>query len=141
MAQDGLMHLLVHGDMVDTFWPAVEDFFASAIDRAALPEFTLAKAYIDIKSDAAELWIFNDETRIWGIVVGKFIQLNGFPVYDLYITAGDDMHRWLDKIEPIEERARELGAKRLDISGRRGWVRMYRNAGFKELYTTMGKEL
>lgn len=141
MAQDRLMHLLVHGDMVDEFWPVVEDFFALAIDRAALPEFTLANAYVDVKSDAAELWIFNDESRVWGIVVGKLVYVNGFPIYDLYITAGDDMRRWLDKIEPIEIRARELGAKRLDISGRRGWVRMYRDMGFKELYTTMGKEL
>jgi len=135
------MHLLVHGDMVDAFWPVVEEFFARAVKRADLPEFTLAAVYIDIKSDNAELWIFNDDNRIYGIVVATFTYARGFPIYELYVTAGDEIERWANQISIIEERARELGAKRLDISGRRGWLRMYRDNGFSELYTVIGKEL
>lgn len=141
MAENGLIYLLCHSDGLDVVWPKVSDFINRAIERADLPEFTMTQAYIDIYTDKAELWIFHDAERIWGIVVAKFLHINNYPVYDLYITAGDEFERWARMIEPIEQRARELGARRLDISGRRGWLRTYRDIGFKELYTTMGKEL
>ena len=141
MAQDGLSLLLCHSDELPTVWPKVQEFVERAVERAALPEFNLTQAYLDVATDAAELWIFHDEDRVWGIVVGKLIVVNRFSIYDLYITAGDEFERWSHMIKPIETRARELGASRLDISGRRGWLRTYRDVGFKELYTTMGKVL
>lgn len=141
MAEDGLDVLLCHGDELPTVWPKVQKFFERAIERADLPEFNLTQAYLDVATDAAELWVFHDEDRVWGIVVGKLLVINNYSVYDLYITAGDEFERWAHMIKPIEKRAYELGAKRLDISGRRGWLRAYRDFGFKELYTTIGKEL
>lgn len=141
MAENGLTWLLCHGDELPNVWPKVMEFIKRAIDRADLPEFNLTQAYLDVASDAAELWVFHDKERVWGIVVAKHIIVNRFPIYDLYITAGDAFEKWADMIEVIEARARELGAKRLDISGRRGWLRAYRDVGFKELYTIIGKEL
>ena len=141
MAQDGLNWLLCHADALPMVWSKVQEFVERAVERADLPEFNLTQAYTDVATDEAEMWVFHDEERVWGIVVAKSIIVNRFPIYDLYITAGDDFERWAHMIEPIEARARELGAKRLDISGRRGWLRAYRDIGFKELYTTIGKEL
>lgn len=141
MEENGLNHLLCHGDQIDLVWPSVAEYMASAAERADLPEFNLQVAYDDVKQNRGELWVFHDEARVWGIVVGRFNIYHGFPVYELYVTAGDEMENWLGKIRDIEERARSLGAKRLDIHGRRGWLRVFKEQNFHELYTAVGKEL
>lgn len=130
MEKNGLNHLLCHADSIDLVWPSVVKYVQAAVNRCGLPEFLLYDAYKDVKENRAELWVFHDENRVWGIVIGRMRTYNEYPLYELYVTAGDEMHRWTDKIVVIEEHARERGALRLDIYGRRGWLKVFKDQNF-----------
>lgn len=55
--------------------------------------------------------------------------------------AGGDLDELLEMEKSVEVYAKTIGCNSMSISGRRGWVRIFENDGWKEVCTTIAKEL
>lgn len=112
----------------------------------ALPLLKSALPYTD------DLWTLEDvgqavaEGRMQMWVHGESVAVTQLEVYPtkllahIFLGAGTltELHELLAQ---IEEWATDVGADRLVVSGRKGWVRDLKSHGFKEAAVTVAKEL
>lgn len=55
--------------------------------------------------------------------------------------AGGDLDELLEMEKSVEAFARDIHCNSLSISGRRGWLRVFKDDGWQEVCTTIAKEL
>lgn len=55
--------------------------------------------------------------------------------------SGGDLSVMVDKMDDVEDWARQYGCTQIALAGRRGWVRALKDKGFRELYTVCVKQL
>lgn len=55
--------------------------------------------------------------------------------------AGGDLEELLQMEKSVRAYAKTIGCNSMSISGRRGWVRIFERDGWKEVCTTIAKEL
>lgn len=55
--------------------------------------------------------------------------------------AGGDLNELLEMEKSVRAYAKTIGCNSMSISGRRGWVRIFERDGWKEVCTTIAKEL
>ena len=55
--------------------------------------------------------------------------------------AGGDLEELLEMEKSVRAYAQTIGCNSMSISGRRGWVRIFERDGWKEICTTIAKEL
>lgn len=79
-----------------------------------------------------------DELNIRGvIVVTKVKYADGEDVMTVVGAAGDSMGEWEDANSLLNELAQAMKCKGIEIKGRRGFVRMFKQRGWKEQYTSI----
>ena len=92
---------------------------------------------------------------IWdGIVTGNFqfwpgeksavvTEIQIYPqakVMHIFL-AGGDLEELLEMEKSVRAYAKTIGCNSMSISGRRGWLRIFERDGWKEVCTTIAKEL
>lgn len=88
-----------------------------------------------IRSGRMQLWPAEDGCCVTEIVVyPRKKVLNGF-------LAGGDMARIVDMIPDIEAWAAAQGCSGVELTGRRGWTRVFAPMGFVEAATVLRKEI
>ncbi|MFN7002184.1 MAG: hypothetical protein ACK4NW_01995 [Roseinatronobacter sp.] len=88
-----------------------------------------------IASGRMQLWPAPDGCIVTEIVAYPRKKVcNGF-------LAGGDMARLLDMIPAIEAWAAAQGCASTELTGRRGWVRVFAPMGYQEAATTLRKEI
>lgn len=55
--------------------------------------------------------------------------------------AGGDLEELLEMEKSVRAYAKTIGCNSMSISGRRGWLRIFERDGWKEICTTIAKEL
>jgi hypothetical protein len=111
--------------------------------RASLredPRFELDDILADIEQERAQLWAIGD----WGGYVQALIvtRLLWYPrccALEVHLCGGLDMDRWIHLLDDLEQHARNLGCRFVEVRGRRGWERVLPGYGFRGI--ALAKEL
>ena len=94
------------------------------------------------------LWEISNDGKVVALASTRSINYGSFSslhIITLANVATDEDIRWEDyqeeALEPVIKMAREAGLDRIEVTGRRGWVRKLKSIGWKEQYITMDMEL
>lgn len=90
-----------------------------------------------VEAQDRQLWLMVDDGKVLAAVTTE-VSEEPEKVISVMNGGGVDMDRWLDAFEGrLDEWAKAIGATRLRVVGRRGWVR--RLPHFKEVGTIVEK--
>ncbi len=133
----------VPADCVETLWPQIEPHFASACS-AVTTSLTPDEIKANVLADKRGLWVVVDtEATVFPILAAAsvyFRETNQGQVFVIEAVAGRDGKRWLRQcLDDLEQYAKESGAVKVAIEGRRGWRRML--PGYREARIVLEKDL
>lgn len=90
----------------------------------------------------AQLWIVYNGSFVVGAYTTQVIDYPNLSTVRIITLAGDEFSQWIDlAYKELVQFAKSQNAKRLDLVGRKGWVKVLDRFGFKEAYTVVVKEL
>jgi hypothetical protein len=134
------LHMIPHHDIRQA-WCVAGPLIEKAI-KYCHGETTLENLYEDLLNDERKLLTIHDGHEMIAAVI---LSMNYFPekkVCQISFAGGKRMEEWSDQGLPTVERiAREAGADAVYIQGRRGWLRKFRDYGYDERATVIGKDL
>ena len=121
------MPYLVELDCVDPariaeVWPLARGLIKSAIDATELSDFGEFEG--DILAGRQLLWLAITGTSIEAAATTQLSKVNGRLVCTLTACAGYCRERWLPLFLKIEQYAKDEGAVRMRLFGRKGWARI-----------------
>lgn len=133
---------LVRRDQLDAALPLVDGLLERAIaqyGRGYLPDVVSR-----LRCGLAQLWLITAPSNgmpVAAVVTYISDDADIGPEFFIEYIAGDNMDRWLDLLEKLEDNAREEGCKSIALCGRRGWQRALARRGYSELAVVLGKQL
>lgn len=130
-------------DQVVEHWHLVKDLLKKAIDHG-VGESTLTDYLKRILNYEAQLWVFSDdEDRIVGVGLTKFINYSTHRTLHIVAVSGVDWAEWADQYYVVEKFAKENKCKAVEQWGRPGWSKILPKTipGFETVYHVMRKEI
>ena len=118
-------------------WDEVGPVLSRAMERQSA--YTLGDVRQLLESANAQLWVARTDGALLGVAVTKVFDFPQERVVEVSLAAGDEFERWGRFLKDIEEWAAAIGAKRVRIMGRKGWVRMLKD--YKETRVILEKAL
>lgn len=112
--------LCVDPKNVHQIWPQAKQLIKTAIERTDLSDF--ADIEYDVLSGDQLLWLAISD-HIEAAATTHLIKARGKPVLIITACSGAQRERWLPLFARIEKYAKDEGASRIRIYGRRGWER------------------
>ena len=108
----------------------VRELIGQGLDRDKTGSYSVQDVLELVEHRQAELIILKDSVAIWNVMDKPQAR-----TAHIWIVAGD-----LDELESVAlpriiDKSRELGATKLTVSGRRGWIRVLRKYGMEEAST------
>lgn len=135
MAERGKLHQ-IPADMIDSVWSIAQPYLLWAqvrIGSAPPDEF---RARLD--AGECDLWLITGEK---GAIKGAGItSIKNLTTVTVEALGGEGIH-WRALLRDLEDLARKHGKKRMEIKGRPGWARMFRDDGYRTSYVTIRKAL
>lgn len=126
----------VPGHQIDGLWPALETFF-NQFEGLSDGEWTADEIRAECESGLRQCWIAYDAAVVAVTITGVHKD-----VLDINFCVGSRMEEWCEKkLDFILEWARSKGAGRWRITGRPGWIRLFRGRGLKEAHRVYIGEL
>lgn len=133
---------------VDHYWGVVAPMLEKATEESR-GRYNIDAVYQEIKSGTHYLWvIFQGDDDILASFTTQFCH------YPLKVNAavlfcgsrdGAEMDgmagKWVEAMEMFKEWAKFSGCDGIEIVGRKGWSRIFKNSGFEESYVTIESEV
>jgi hypothetical protein len=86
------------------------------------------------------LWCAVRDAEMLAIAVTELVRIDRWgKICNIVVCAGRERRAWTPLLASIEAYARKEGCRRMRISGRRGWLKIFPD--YVEQYTTMDKTL
>lgn len=124
---------------VQTVWPMVERWVETAADEAH-GWWTADDIRERLETGGAGLWLVIDDIPV-ACVVSEIETGPRFSTVVISICAGSGMEIWLHLLPQIEAWAKAIGARVIEVRGRKGWARALKSSGYAERAVIVGKEL
>jgi hypothetical protein len=103
--------------------------------RAALmddPRTSLGELLSDIEAERAQLWAIGHwPGYVQALVVTRLIHYDRGCALRIQACGGVGMARWLHLLGQLEQHARNLGCRWVEVQGRRGWGRALTGYAFQ----------
>lgn len=112
---------LVPAAQVPFVWEGVESMLAPAVNDPG--RYTLADLYADLIAAHCSLWIVLRRHAIAAAVVTQVVEYARSKSLRIQLCGGRGMRDWLHLLPEIEQAARDLDCKHVEIRGRPGWER------------------
>lgn len=126
---------------LDFYWPIVSEYIESALEHTD-GEISLEDIHSDIVNRERQLWIIKHDDRYIAAVVTQIYSYNsGIKIGEVTIAGGKDHKLWDHFTDVVGEWFKSQGCKFIDIIGRPGWQRLYKDRGFKTAYVQLRKKL
>lgn len=123
------------------YWPYAIPFIQSAL-RHTDHELTLDGIRTELDRQERQLWMVKDQgSYIAAIITMIYTTQSGVKIGDITLAGGRDQHKWDHFPDIVGQLFKEQGCNFLDIPGRPGWARRYKQRGFRVAYTVCRKEL
>ena len=137
----------IEQNCVEVTWPYVKEFLKKPLDMSR-GERDLDNIYLCLLGGQMQLWVLGiEEEGICGACISQLIE---YPNYKVLLVpwAGSKPHtikKWysycLGADSPLEQYAKEQGAKRLEYPVRAGWLKYTKEHNFEKYYTTIVKDV
>lgn len=109
----------VQQEEVDDIWHEIEPMIQRVVDKGS--DKTAIEVYEGLKERRYQLWIaWDEEIRACCITETLFIEPKGL-LCSILMCAGNNIKRWINHIETIEEWAKDKGCFAIELVGRNGW--------------------
>lgn len=126
---------------VDFYWPFIVGFIERALEHTD-NEISLEDIYADIANQERQLWIIKQNNQYIATVITRIYSYKGgLKVGEVSIAGGSDHNEWDHFTDVVGVWFKEKGCDFIDIIGRSGWQRLYKNRGFKTAYVQLRKPL
>ena len=125
----------------------VENFVSDSIEKALKfsgNHYNLDDVLKQLYEGKAQLWIlWNDKrkTKYQGCIVTKILQRPNTKSLNLFIVTGKNRKLWQDKINIIEDYAKQKGCSHLETYARPGWSRILKKHNYKTTHYLLEKKL
>ena len=125
----------------------VQNFVIDSIEKALKfsgNHYNLKDVLEQLYKDKAQLWIlWNDKrkTKYQGCIVSKILERPNTRSLNLFIVTGKDRKLWQDKINIIEDYAKQKGCSHLETYARPGWSRILKKHNYKTTHYLLEKKL
>ena len=125
----------------------VEQFVTDSIDKALKfsgNHYNLNDVLKHLYEGTAQLWIlWNDKkkTKYQGCIVSKILERPNTKSLNLFIVTGQDRKLWQDKINILEDFAKQEGCSHLETYARPGWSRILKKHNYKTTHYLLEKKL
>lgn len=121
-------------------WPGVAEWIDSAYKAA--DEIMPLDILDQLRSGHRQLWVaWGDEQRVLCAVLTRIVQLRSGRALQVTGCGGEQVERWSDLITTLESFAKDEGCTKIQVSGRPGWARLYRNSGYRATRVVIEREL
>jgi hypothetical protein len=127
---------LVPAQYMDFCWPKIEKY----LDGAA--KYTYGRFSVtDIKSCITDydhhLWVAYDGEDFYGAVVTQFLHYPGKKMLAMHFAGGIKLVDWKDPmLLTLQKIARDSGCSGIEVTGRAGWLKIFKNDGIKQNFVT-----
>lgn len=125
--------VIVSTTSIESLWPHVKHY----ITRCDGDVSTADDLYPLLLNGDRYLCLAVDGIEIKGACIWRVVE--GFIKKAVITTLGGDDANWNDAITDFSKQLTVLGFKRLEVQGRRGWLRSLKE--FDEMHTTIGMDL
>jgi hypothetical protein len=89
------------------------------------PRGSLQGLLDDIELEAAQLWsVSDDEGGSVALLVTRIFERELCCTFEIQICVGSGLRDWLHLLPELEQHARNLGCKMVEMIGRPGWQRV-----------------
>ena len=125
----------------------VQNFVIDSIEKALKfsgNHYNLNDVLKQLYEGKAQLWIlWNDKrkTKYQGCIVSKILERPNTRSLNLFIVTGKDRKLWQDKINIIEDYAKQKGCSHLETYARPGWSRILKKHNYKTTHYLLEKKL
>lgn len=113
--------ICVHPREVHQIWPQARALIKSAIEKTDLSDFAISER--QVLSGEQLLWLAISD-HVEAAATTHLIKGRGKPVLVVTACGGHQRERWLPLFAKIEKYAKDEGASRVRIYGRKGWERV-----------------
>ena len=125
----------------------VQNFVIDSIEKALKfsgNHYNLDDVLKQLYEGKAQLWIlWNDKrkTKYQGCIVSKILERPNTKSLNLFIVTGQDRKLWQDKINILEDYAKQQGCSHLETYARPGWSRILKKHNYKTTHYLLEKKL
>ena len=125
----------------------VENFVSDSIEKALKfsgNHYNLDDVLKQLYEGKAQLWIlWNDKrkTKYQGCIVSKILERPNTKSLNLFIVTGQDRKLWQDKINILEDYAKQQECSHLETYARPGWSRILKKHNYKTTHYLLEKKL
>jgi hypothetical protein len=123
---------------LEIVWPQVEHWIAEAASLSH--HYTLQDVADALADGSAQLWLAWDDKPIACAVTQLCASAQG-RYCSIWITAGDDLNKWIDLTDELEEWARQHGCKFMEAMPRPGFAKAMKSRGYRMPHVILEKEL
>ena len=81
------------------------------------------------------------KTKYQGCIVSKILERPNTKSLNLFIVTGQDRKLWQDKINILEDFAKQEGCSHLETYARPGWSRILKKHNYKTTHYLLEKKL
>lgn len=133
--------LPIKAEDVDYYWPLVSSFLESALEHTD-GEIGLQDIRSDIANHDRQLWVIkNDDVYIAAVVTQIYSYNSGKKIGEVTMAGGSRHDLWDHFTDVVGEWFKDQGCQFIDIIGRPGWQRLYKERGFRLAYVQLRKNL
>lgn len=105
-------------------------------------ETSLDSILSDIANHKRQLWIVKDHDKyIAAVVTMIYTTETGIKIGEITMAGGQDHAKWNHFIPSVEKWFKEMGCDIVQIIGRAGWERLYKESGFIKKYTILRRKI
>lgn len=96
------------------------------------PRYAVEDILRDVAEDCAQLWqVGFCSGRALALLVTRLVWYPRGCAFQIHLCGGENMAEWLHLLPELEQHARNLGCKFVELMGRRGWQRALPEYGFR----------
>jgi len=89
-----------------------------------------------------QVWAVLENARIVGVATTQVVDFPRIAVLRVVTLQGKNLNAWMEALlRALEQFCREHGLQRIEVVGRRGWVRKLAGLNFREVYSIVVKEV
>lgn len=124
---------------LDLVWPVVQPMLQRAIDYNG-GDFDSDYIIHSLVQDTMQLFVGYNEKDIIYAAVTEILVYQNKKALRIVLMAGKDMDSWVDT-KLFEKFGKLEGCDRIEIVGRKGWVKKLLSKGYKQTHYIVTKEL
>lgn len=106
-------------------------------------EISLTRVLSDIANQKRQLWVIKYREEYIAAVVTQIYshEDSDFKIGEITFAGGRDHHLWDHFTDVVGNWFKSQGCKFIDIIGRPGWQRLYKERGFRTAYVQLRKNI